>query len=49
MKDLTSSDADALIADLGAKARAAAAAKASKGPDAARSQDFLYDERGTPA
>lgn len=31
------------------QARAAAAAKASRGPDAARSQDFLYDERGTPA
>ena len=28
--------------------RARAAAKASKGPSAARSQDFLYDEAGLP-
>ncbi|HKT16050.1 MAG TPA: type II toxin-antitoxin system prevent-host-death family antitoxin [Allosphingosinicella sp.] len=28
--------------------RAAAAAKASKGPIAARSQDFLYDDEGLP-
>jgi prevent-host-death family protein len=30
------------------KVRAAAAAKATEGPDAARSQDFLYDEDGLP-
>jgi prevent-host-death family protein len=29
--------------------RAAAAEKALPGPDAARSQDFLYDEDGLPA
>lgn len=34
----------ALIASL----RKAAAAKASPGPNAARSQDFLYDEDGLP-
>lgn len=28
--------------------RAAAAGKATPGPDAARSQDFLYDEDGLP-
>jgi prevent-host-death family protein len=28
--------------------RASAAAKASPGPDAARSQDFLYDKDGLP-
>ena len=28
--------------------RAAGAAKASPGPDAAKSQDFLYDENGLP-
>jgi prevent-host-death family protein len=27
---------------------ARASARASSGPDAARSQDFLYDERGVP-
>ena len=29
--------------------RSSARTKASAGPDAARSQDFLYDERGLPA
>lgn len=29
-------------------ARAAGSAKATAGPDAARSQDFLYDEDGLP-
>jgi prevent-host-death family protein len=29
--------------------RASAARKATPGPDAARSQDFLYDENGLPA
>jgi prevent-host-death family protein len=29
-------------------ARAAAAARATKGPGAARSQDFLYDDEGLP-
>jgi prevent-host-death family protein len=29
--------------------RASAAKKATPGPDAARSQDFLYDEDGLPA
>lgn len=28
--------------------RASAAAKASVGPEAARSQDFLYDDKGLP-
>ena len=28
--------------------RRSAAAKAARGPDAARSQDFLYDEAGLP-
>jgi len=32
-----------------AQVRASAAAKATAGPDAARSQDFLYDENGLPA
>ena len=31
------------------KARASAATKASSGPDAARSQDFLYGDDGLPA
>ena len=31
------------------KARASAIAKALQGPAAARSQDFLYDDDGTPA
>lgn len=31
-----------------AAVRASAAAKATRGPDAARSQDFLYDEDGIP-
>lgn len=31
------------------KVRAAAAAKALSGPDAARSQDFLYGDDGMPA
>lgn len=31
------------------KVRISAAAKASPGPDAARSQDFLYGEDGLPA
>ncbi|MCW8060831.1 type II toxin-antitoxin system Phd/YefM family antitoxin [Agrobacterium tumefaciens] len=31
------------------KIRAAGAAKAQPGPDAARSQDFLYDDDGLPA
>lgn len=31
-----------------AEVRAAAKAKAKKGPSAARSQDFLYDEYGLP-
>ncbi|KAA3503889.1 MULTISPECIES: type II toxin-antitoxin system Phd/YefM family antitoxin [Rhizobium/Agrobacterium group] len=30
------------------KVRAATATKASDGPDAAHSQDFLYDEHGLP-
>lgn len=31
------------------KVRAAGVAKASLGPDAARSQDFLYDDDGLPS
>ena len=34
--------------DIIAKVRAAAAGKATDGPSAARSQDFLYDEDGLP-
>ena len=31
------------------KIRASASAKAAQGPEAARSQDFLYDDDGMPA
>jgi prevent-host-death family protein len=40
-------DAKARLAVITA-VRAAAAGKASPGPDAARSQDFLYDDDGLP-
>lgn len=43
-RKLTRAQRRALLEEI----RASAASKAAKGPNAARSQDFLYDEDGLP-